>query len=493
MMNSTSPNNATPPVARVSAAYKAAKIVVTAGSDGLVANTPVIIDDSELTDTFSLATAIVKSGTTELPTQHDEELGELVFQLPSAIAVNGSATFEVYAEETGTSNGQSASIKLGKGRYNETYGDWLPDKFSDTFTDATGKVVQPSETWWGPNSIGEVIWVETDWAIMCLHVGASWRQGSWKHVIMTDADPAKEWDAANAMYNASEGPWKWGTGLFNDVDPGWGSGATVLANDTVNFVKVGPVRAVMQMVSRVGYSGVVGEVAINASRTYSVYDGFSGIAQLFNITGAKANEAFVDFKPLNFDAELTITTQIIDGAYPTWNLVEGSNNFTKVYAPGDGVKDRVGGGNFDLTKVNDSYVGVYNESNYGFALNWGSYSYKQNVTKIDWSEEVVMAIRYSFDYFPRTGLNRLYVPFSGGAVGTGSVTDYIDSLNARWVAPYTTSVSLYEPPIYITVHVTDDVTVMVTTTVTESAPGFVFLTTILVLAAVSVIYYRKRK
>ena len=78
-------------------AWNAVTIVVTAGSDGLAAGTPIIMADSEFSDDFSLATAVVMDGDTDLPTQYDADLGELVFQLPTAIAASGEQTFEVEA------------------------------------------------------------------------------------------------------------------------------------------------------------------------------------------------------------------------------------------------------------------------------------------------------------------------------------------------------------------------------------------------------------
>jgi len=87
-----------------------ADITITAGADGLVAKMPITINADDLSSySVSLATAIVKSGSTELPTQYDAELEELVFQLPAAIVASGSATFELWADPIGAKNGQDAS------------------------------------------------------------------------------------------------------------------------------------------------------------------------------------------------------------------------------------------------------------------------------------------------------------------------------------------------------------------------------------------------
>lgn len=177
-------NNEQSTDSKVSTISQAVTISITAGSDGLVVGTPIILNDLELISSLSLATVVVIDGSTVLPTQYDSELGKIVFQLPNTLEAHSSATFEVQGETTGSSNGQLATIQIGQGDYDATYDDWLPSWTTTTFMNGT----KPANM---VKAIGDVIWVETDWGILCLAVEADWRQGTWRHVIMKDT----EWDA----------------------------------------------------------------------------------------------------------------------------------------------------------------------------------------------------------------------------------------------------------------------------------------------------------
>jgi hypothetical protein len=451
-------------------AYNAATIVVTAGSDALVVGTPIIIAGSEFSGDFALATAVVMDGATALPTQYDAGLDELVFQLPAAIAASGSKTFEVQADATGSSNGQSATITMGHGDYNETYGDWLPTWSSDLLMNGSALANDV-------HSIGDVIWVETDWGILCLQVEADWRQGTWKHVIMKDAN----WDAVGGFINAStDWRFRWASSLFQDADEGWPRGGG--APDTIEIESVGPVRAVIKAIANSNFKDNLGQQVqnINATRTYTIYSGFAGIAQHFTITGSNATQAMTDFSALNLLLEpLRMKHQLMDSQYNTF----GSNNLTKVFVPGDSTPgnetyDR-GVATFNLSEVTDSYFAVYNDSDTrGYVYNWGPYEYLDNITNIDCGNEIVM--NYAFDAFPTGGFNRYGTPF---ITFSGDIGDHAAAVNTKWVATYTFAITEHDAP---------TTTEETTTTEDDGAPGFELVMVTLSLVGASV-FIRKRR
>ncbi|MHA1976918.1 MAG: hypothetical protein ACW98F_13360 [Candidatus Hodarchaeales archaeon] len=430
-------------------AWNAVTIVVTAGSDGLAAGTPIIMADSEFSEDFSLATAVVMDGDTDLPTQYDADLGELVFQLPAAIAASGEQTFEVEASKTGDTNDQTTTITMAQGDYNETYSAWLPAWQKANLMNGT---VHANDV----NSIGDVIWVKTTWGVLCLQVEADWRQGTWKHVILT----AEDWDAVGGNHEAATNwRWRWAASLFQDADEGWPRGGG--APDTIEIMTAGPVRAVIRAVANSNFKDNLGQQVqnVNATRTYTVYSGTPGIAQHFTLTGSNATQAMTDFKQLNTLTEpLRMKHQLMDSQYNT----SGSNNLSTVYVPGDATYDR-GTATFNLSKLTDPYFAVYNDVNKkGYVYNYGE---TDHITNIDAGNEVVM--NYAFDAFPAAGLNRYWTPFS---TFTGTIADHSAAVNNMWVASYTTGLTEHAAP----------------------APGFEIVMGTLTLVGIA-IFVRKRR
>ena len=430
-------------------AWNAVTIVVTAGSDGLAAGTPIIMADSEFSGDFALATAVVMDGDTELPTQYDADLGELVFQLPAAIAASGEQTFEVEASSSGDTNDQTTTITMTQGDYNETYSDYLPAWSSTLLMNGTALASDV-------HSIGDVIWVETDWGILCLQVEADWRQGTWKHVILK----AENWDAVGGFHKAATNwRWRWAQALFQDADEGWPRGGG--APDTIEIMTYGPVRAVIRAVANSNFKDNLGQQVqnVNATRTYTIYSGTPGIAQHFTLTGTNATQAMTDFKVLNeLDEPLRMKHQLMDSQYNT----SGSNNLSTVYVPGDATYNR-GTAVFNLSKLTDPYFAVYNDvSKHGYVYNYGS---TDKITNIDAGNEVVM--NYAYDAFPTAGLNRYWTPFS---TFTGTIADHAAAVNNMWVASYTTAMEEHAKP----------------------APGFEIVMGTLTLVGIA-IFVRKRR
>ncbi len=485
LMNSMTSLRATPPPLRISAATKVATITVTGGSGGLVANTPIIIDESEFSAySISLATAIVKDGTTELNTQYDSELGELVFQIPNAIAASGTKTFDLYAEATGSTNGQSTTIEVGQGNYSETYDAWLPSSLTDNGWMIDSENVSPNVA-----AVGNVVWVETDWVILCFQLQAQWRQGSLKHIYMKD----EGWDLQMASFNASQDRQFTWSGWPSDHNFGWekeydnGYGL-----DTATIVKAGPVRAVVRTVSSTGWRSPWGApyYNLNQTLTWFVYNDYTGWAQHFELTSDNAtllNQAFTDFTIFNYGEPMEWQHKLRDQGFQggDFNLSPGwPHNFTHLYTPGQPIGYRGYGmtkSDFNASKLTESYLGMYNTSNYGYMYHWGTPV--ENVTQINWSGEEV-AIHSKLYAFPEEGLMRYCVPFSGVS---GNATEYIDAANDRWTATYTVAIAEFVPE---TTTTTSEET---TESTSEGGPGFEFITTILVIATVSVIFYRKRK
>ena len=406
-------------------AWNAVTIVVTAGSDGLAAGTPIIMADSEFSDDFSLATAVVMDGDTDLPTQYDADLGELVFQLPAAIAASGEQTFEVEASASGDTNDQTTTITMTQGDYNETYSDYLPAWSSALLMNGSALANDV-------HSIGDVIWVETSWGVLCLQVEAEWRQGTWKHVILK----AENWDAVGGFHEAATNwRWRWAAALFQDADEGWQYGGR--GADSVTIKNIGPVRAVIQVVANSDWDDNYDQRVqnMNATRTYTIYSGTPGIAQHFTLTGSNATQAMTDFKVLNdLDEPLRLKHQLMDSQYNT----SGSNNLSTIYVPGDMTYTR-GTATFNLSKLTDPYFAVYNDvSKKGYVYNYGS---TDDITNIDAGNEVV--VNYAFDAFPTAGLNRYWTPFS---TFTGAIADHAEAVNNMWVASYTTAFEEHAKP-----------------------------------------------
>ncbi|MFX0210496.1 MAG: hypothetical protein ACFFDT_31240 [Candidatus Hodarchaeota archaeon] len=429
------------------AAKKAGTITVTTGDDELVEGTPIILNAS-LIEGIEPATAIVMDGDTELPTQYDEDLNELVFQLPDAIEANGTATFDITGEESGSDNDQTASIKIGQGDYDATYDDWLPTWATTTFMNGTTECNMVK-------AIGDVIWVETDWGVLCLAVEADWRQGTWRHVVMKDS----EWDAVGTHnWNAcANWQFQWAASLFQDADEGWQHGAPA---DTVTIKEVGPVRAVIQTVANSDYKDLLAQSVqnCNATRTYTIYDGFVGIAQHFTLTGDNATQAMTDFTALNdLEEPLRMKHQLMDGRFNEM----GANNLSTIHVPGKSPDFARGGGAVDMTDATDPYFAVYEDDGHGYVYN---YADMENLEKFDPGNEIVM--NYAFDAFPEEGLHRYYIPFNSY---TGSFADHAAALNTMWTAEYGTEFEA-----------------------AAAAPGFeLFLSTVVLIGAAIVI--RKRR
>lgn len=404
-------------------AKKAGTITVTAVDD-LGAGTPIIVNASLLPSGIDLDTAIVvDTDENELPTQYDEGIDELVFVLKTAIAKDEEVAFDLTGESSGTDNGQTVSMKIGQGDYHTTYGSWLPSSQTGTFMNGTTQANMVK-------AIGDVIWVESDWGVLCLQVEADWRQGTWRHVYLKD----EKYDAVGTdKWNASsDWQFQWAASLFQDADEGWqrGSGAP----DTIEVKKVGPVRAVIKAIANADYKDLLGQSVknCNATRTYTIYNNLMGIGQHFTLSGDNATQAMTDFTELNeLEEPIRMKHQMMGGRFGE----KGATNYTKVFAPGAGEGER--GVQVDLSKVTDSYFAVYsNVTKVGFFYNWGSFDYKANLDKLDPGQEVVM--NYHFDAFPAEGLNRFYVPIAKAYDADGdTIAEYTAAINDMWTAEYT--------------------------------------------------------
>ncbi|MHA2364686.1 MAG: DUF4861 family protein [Candidatus Hodarchaeales archaeon] len=410
----------------------------------LIANTPIIIDPQILgINAEKLPTAIVNDGDVELPTQSDDldgdgTIDEIVFQLTEEIEVNSSKKFSIYFKENGKNNSQDINddITLTQGFYNATYSDYLPPFHSSSFMNGTTLSEDVHE-------VGKVVWIKTDWGILCLYVEAGWRQSSWKHIILKNED----WDVVmGSVYDAvNDWRWRWSK-MWYEADRGWHTG---LVPDKVSIAKVGPVRVVIQTVSGIGYNGIYGIAkGLNTTRTYKIYNGFAGITQNFRLTGDDAIKASVNItefygNPLDFASkwvDLGLNTTV-----RPWVPNENSNGFNRIYGPN---MPNMGGNdsrynlpelmNFNLSKVTAPYFGMYNDEKEGFMVYWGDVPSCSNstihncITKVDWSDGEI-DVKYSFEQFPLTGLDRVMVPFKA----TGDVTSHVDSLYEQWTFDYT--------------------------------------------------------
>ncbi len=323
-----------PSVVKAADGTKVAVIKVTAGTDALAANTPIVIKPADLPEgVTALNTAVIYDGSTALPTQADNLYGdsaidEIVFQLPEAIAAGESASFNLYVDEEATDNGQSASTTIDlahEDHYNETYDAWLPAAYVAGYSNTSGNAPAVDE-------VGEVIWVETDWGIMCLYVSAGWRQGTWKHAYIKNSAH----DALMANYDPWT-DWRWQWLRFGyESDQGWHNGDYP---DEVMIAKVGPVRAVIQTKTGVGYVGATGNLDnLKLLRTYTLYSGFQGLRQNIRLTGSDAAQAATDFTALYNGETLDFVSKWMDfGANTTstpWSYLPTGNKYDRVYSPG---------------------------------------------------------------------------------------------------------------------------------------------------------------
>ncbi|MHA2364500.1 MAG: DUF4861 family protein [Candidatus Hodarchaeales archaeon] len=414
---------------------------VTAGETSLAINTPIIIDANELPfNQTQLATSIVYSDSTALPTQADDLnndgiIDEIVFQLPTAISSSSSKTFTIYANDTGTGNGQNpnSNLQITQGLYNETYSNILPSIFSTSFNASNNESILAPAV----NRVGDVIWIETDWAILCLYVSAAWKHSSWRHIILTGED----WDlVTGSTFNAtSDWKWEWSRFMY-EGDYGWHS--NINTSDTISIAKIGSVRAVIQTISGIGYKGINGIAeGINATRTFFIYSGISGIAQNLRLTGTDAVSASQNMTNL-YGVPLEFNTKFIDfglnSSINPWALINVSNNFNHIYSPS---MPNIAGNDsryqsnliyreFNLSKITHPYFGMYNDQNEGFVVYWGNIP-PANLLGIYWDEGEI-DVKYSFNQFPLTGINRILIPFKA----SGTVTDYIDSLYSKWLSNY---------------------------------------------------------
>ncbi len=426
------------------AAKKAGTITVTAGDDDLVEGTPIILNASMIPDGIAKATAIIMDEDTELPTQFDEDLDELVFQLPADLEADASVTFDIVGEASGSNNGQSASITIGQGDYATTYDDWLPTWATKGFMNGTTQANMVKV-------IGDVIWVETDWAVLCLAVEADWRQGTWRHVAMKDP----KWDAVGTHnWNASsDWQFQWAASLFQDADEGWPRGGGL--PDTVEIKEVGPVRAVIKTIANAPFKDNLGQLVqnCNATRTYTMYDGFVGIAQHFTLSGENATQAMTDFTELNdLEEPLRMKHQMMDGTL-----------LKKVHVPGITTDFARGGGAVDMSDATDPYFAIYNDTTkFGYVYN---YADKKNLEAFDPGNEIVM--NYKYTKFPEEGLCRFYIPFD---TYTGTFADHAASLNTMWTAEYTYEIEA-----------------------AAAAPGFTLLFSTIILIGVALVIRKRRR
>ncbi|MHA2101376.1 MAG: hypothetical protein ACW99A_22185, partial [Candidatus Kariarchaeaceae archaeon] len=356
------------------------------------------------------------------------------FQLGADILSTNSKTFTLKVSNDGLTNGQpAANIKVAVAEYNETYMDWLPASMSADFNNGTHNAPAVDE-------VGDVAWIETDWGILAMFVDAGWRQSSWKHIYMKD----QNWDVLMAQWNVSgtaqeAHSWQW-TKAMHEGDFGWHNGNLP---DTVTISKVGPVRAVVQTESAIGYNGQFGiATGIHAARTFTFYNGMPGIAQNIRLVGPDAVAASEDMTAL-YGGPLDFATKILDFNPNTtttpWTARIGSNGFDTIYSPGGPNQ----GGNqsryqpvdtnrrLNLSLVTEPYFGMFNASGYGYAVYWGHIDYKNNLLSLDWSHEE-LAIRYSFNQFPLGGINRLLLPFSNAA----NANTTIDGMVANWTGSF---------------------------------------------------------
>lgn len=438
----------------------------------LVKNTPIIIkvkDHSLLSLKFNTSTVYYES--IELPSQTDDLDGdgiidEIVFQLPSDIDEGTTQLFDLHLGEESLDVNQSVNpnIRISQDLYNLSYSKWLSQNQSITFKNDTGHLAPTV------HDIGEVIWVETDWAILCLYISAAWRQSSWKHIILKDSN----WDVVMAKYDPwledlepyedTYPSWTWSRWLWSrfmyESDPGWHTAGVESSNlpwnlweripDEVKVAKVGDVRTVIQTYSGIGHNDNIEiQDKLHAVRTYTIYSGFEGIAQNFRLEGGDEDAAAESMTALS-GGPLVFHSKCIDLGmdYTTnpWTTIANSNHFDKVVTEG-GATDRYQPTKelrkLDLSKLRSAYLGMYSSSSKnGFVYNWGDFAIKDNIASIVWSGDELV-IQYSFEQFPIDGIDRILIPFCGSSTG-GNPESYMTTLNDYWSSKYTLEVTRHE-------------------------------------------------
>ncbi|UCE15029.1 MAG: DUF4861 family protein [Candidatus Heimdallarchaeota archaeon] len=424
---------------------------ITADVDPLVADKPVIIQASEFSS-FPLdpATIVIKDGDIELPTQADDLDGdgvvdEIVFQLPHTIAAKDSKVFSLYAKNERLDNGQSTMISVAQAKYHESFKNWLPSTVYSKYINTTGHIAPAVAT------VGDVVWIDTDRATMCVYLSAGWRQSSFKHVYVKDDN----WDLVKANWD----PWtdwryNW-TRTIYDADYGWhDSNEYGNTSDTIELLKVGPVRCVLQTLSGIGYKGALGiHDNLRALRTFTFYNGFSGIHQNLRLTGGDEIAASIGMTAL-YGGPLQFATKYLDFSIDTstipWTTFPDGNGFDMVYGPGTPNK----GGNsnryqavdsdraFDLSLMTATYFGMYSSgSKNGYMSNFAlgaeaSTFITDHLTDLIWSDGEIQVFQ-EFEEFSLEGINRVLVPFSGSDVVGADLETHIDTLNNHWAAEYT--------------------------------------------------------
>ncbi|MHA2029671.1 MAG: DUF4861 family protein, partial [Candidatus Kariarchaeaceae archaeon] len=269
-----------------------------------------------------------------------------------------------------------------------------------------------------------------------MYVEAGWRQSGFKHIYMKDLG----WDVLMAQWNASsDGNWQW-IRSFWEADFGWHNGDYP---DKLTISNVGPVRAVVQTESGIGYNGRYGvSDEIRASKTYTFYDNFAGIAQNIRLVGTDAVAASEDMTAL-YGGPLEFTSKFLDFSMnhtaDPWVPYVQSNAFDTVYSPGapylSGNQSRYQPDG-DLRKLNVSlmtepYFGMFNSTGYGYGFYWGHFDYRNNIAGLDWSDGEIV-VKYEFDQFPLGGINRLLLPFSDSADPNAT----IDAMVNDWTNEY---------------------------------------------------------
>ncbi|MHA2139819.1 MAG: hypothetical protein ACW98G_18195, partial [Candidatus Hodarchaeales archaeon] len=349
------------------------------------------------------------------------------------------------------------NIWIAKGLYNETYENWLPTFYVTSYRNSTGHL-PPSI-----HEVGEVIWIETDWAILCLHISAGWRQSSWKHIFLKD----QNWDLVMAEFDpwaADLEPWTdaypswvWSRWLWSEFSydaTSWHTGGWYETNQTdqpdeVRIEKVGPVRAVIQTYSWSGYKGPYNRLQANlhAIRTFTMYNNFPGIAQNLRLGGGDELAAAQSMLEL-YQEPLSIDTRFYDRSMDStsipWAYMPDSNSFDRVYSTN--IPNRAGntmrevtGDDHHIDKMNlvTPFVGMYNnQTKNGFMFIFGDFeSLDSYYYTIKWYD-TELAIMYSFERFPLEGINRVLIPYSGSATNSNP-ENFMDELNSYWSNNYT--------------------------------------------------------
>ncbi|MHA2253691.1 MAG: hypothetical protein ACXAD7_25250 [Candidatus Kariarchaeaceae archaeon] len=320
-----------------------AQFTVIGGASGLTAGTPIVLKTTDFQLPYSmLQTAVVmdSTGSTAYTTQCDDLNGdnivdEIVFLLPNPIAASAQVEFLLRGSTDGASNGDAADAALKvsyETNYSDTYDEWLPAANSQDFMNGTAFYPMVSE-------VGEVVWAETEWGIVCLYVSAGWRQSSWKHIITKGTNDV---DLVMGEYNASN-DWRWQWTKFGyEADQGWHNGD---AADTVTMAEAGPLRIVIQTESGIGYNGLFGvDSGLKARRTFVLYKSIPGIIrnlQIIGENGTAAFESMTDFYggPMTIASKFVAhdqntTSPVVNKTLP-WTGNKGAIDYNFVYSPND--------------------------------------------------------------------------------------------------------------------------------------------------------------